>query len=196
MSKLENQLQFLLEIDKVKNILRQSVILGDPQRRENDAEHSWHMAICAMILKEYVELDNINMEKVLKMILIHDLVEIYAGDVPAFAIFSPEEKAKKEMDAAKKIFSLLPPEQNKEFMDLWSEFELSETNNAKYANVFDRFQGFMQNITSDGHTWRKFSPSKEMVIKRMKPIAMHAPVVYKEIVYKKIDEYIKKGVIK
>lgn len=196
MSKLESQLQFLLEIDKVKGILRQSVILGDTQRRENDAEHSWHMAICAMVLKEYVELSNINMEKVLKMILIHDLVEIYAGDVPAYAVFSPEVKSKKEMEAAEKIFSILPMEQKKEFMDLWLEFEALESNDAKYANVFDRFQGFMQNITSDGHTWRKFNPTKEMVVNRMRPIAMYAPIVYDEIVYKKINEYIKKGIIK
>lgn len=196
MSKLESQLQFLLEIDKVKGILRQSVILGDTKRRENDAEHSWHMAICAMVLKEYVELNNINMEKVLKMILIHDLVEIYAGDIPAYAVFSQEDKTKKEMEAAEKIFSFLPMEQKKEFMNLWLEFDSLETNDAKYANVFDRFQGFMQNITSDGHTWRKFNPSREMVINRMKPIAMYAPIVYKEIVYKKINEYIEKGIIK
>jgi len=196
MEKLNNQLKFLLEIDKVKGILRQSVVMGDRARRENDAEHSWHMAICALILKEYVEISPVNIEKVLKMILIHDLVEIYAGDVPAYSEYSKEEKYQKELKSADKIFSLLPKEQQKEMMDIWLEFEDCESDDARYANVFDRFQGFMQNIESDGHTWRKFNPTKEKVEERMKPIAIYAPKLYNNIVYPKMEEYIKLGVIK
>ena len=196
MEKLNNQLKFLLEIDKVKGILRQSVVMGDTTRQENDAEHSWHMAICALILQEYVELSPINMERVLKMILIHDLVEIYSGDFPAYSEYSIEEKEKKELESANKIFSFLPKEQQKEYMNLWLEFELCSTNDAKYATVFDRFQGFIQNIESDGHTWRKFRPTIEKVEERMKPIAIYAPKLYKNIISTKMEEYIKLGIIK
>ncbi|MDR3258359.1 MAG: HD domain-containing protein [Fusobacteriaceae bacterium] len=196
MNKIYEQLKFLTEIDKVKGILRQSVILGDTNHRENDAEHSWHMAMCAIVLKEYVDLDMVNMETVFKLILIHDIVEIYAGDVPAYSNYSEEEKFQKELEAAEKIFSLLPQEQSREFMKLWLEFEKMDTVEAKYAAVFDRFQGFIQNLTSDGHTWKKFSPQKEMVLKRMEPIRLYAPEIFEKIVLVKVNEYVDRGIIK
>ena len=118
MKKLYEQVNFLMEIDKVKGILRQSVILGDVNRRENDAEHSWHMAVCAITLKEYVTFEKVDMERVLKMILLHDLVEIYCDDTPAFSNYSKEEKYYKELAAAEKIFSLLPRDQYREYFDL------------------------------------------------------------------------------
>ena len=127
MKKIEEQVKFLMEIDKVKGILRQSVILGDVNRRENDAEHSWHMAICALTLKEYVDLENIDLEKVFKMILLHDVVEVYSDDTPAFSNTSKEEKFRKELAAAEKIYSLLPEEQYKEYFKLSLEFENMET---------------------------------------------------------------------
>ena len=98
MGKLADQVKFLIEIDKVKSILRQSIVLGDLNRRENDAEHSWHMALCAMTLKEYSNLGEIDMEKVLKLILIHDIVEIYAGDTPAFSNYKNEDKWRTELE--------------------------------------------------------------------------------------------------
>ncbi|QNM15927.1 HD domain-containing protein [Fusobacterium hominis] len=195
MNKLHKQVEFLFEIDKLKGILRQSVVLGDTNRRENDAEHSWHMAMCAIVLKEYVDIDNIDMEKVIKMILIHDLVEIYSDDTPAFSDFSKEDKFNKELIAGEKIFGMLPEEQGKEFFDIWLEFEKMETNNSKFANVFDRFQGFMQNLTSDGHTWKKWNVHESMVVKRLEPILKYAPKLYSEIVRPAIDEYMKKGII-
>lgn len=195
MNKLHKQVEFLFEIDKLKGILRQSVVLGDTNRRENDAEHSWHMAMCAIVLKEYVDIDNIDMEKVIKMILIHDLVEIYSDDTPAFSNFSKEDKFNKEIIAGEKIFGMLPEEQGKEFFDIWLEFEKMETNNSKFANVFDRFQGFMQNLTSDGHTWKKWNVHESMVVKRLEPILKYAPKLYCEIVRPAIDEYMKKGII-
>lgn len=195
MNKLHKQVEFLFEIDKLKGILRQSVVLGDTNRRENDAEHSWHMAMCAIVLKEYVDIDNIDMEKVIRMILIHDLVEIYSDDTPAFSDFSKEDKFNKELIAGEKIFGMLPEEQGKEFFDIWLEFEKMETNNSKFANVFDRFQGFMQNLTSDGHTWKKWNVHESMVVKRLEPILKYAPKLYSEIVRPAIDEYMKKGII-
>ena len=196
MGKLADQVKFLIEIDKVKSILRQSIVLGDLNRRENDAEHSWHMALCAMTLKEYSNLGEIDMEKVLKLILIHDIVEIYAGDTPAFSVFSKEEKWKKELESAEKIYGMLPEEQEKEFMKLWLEFENMETKEAKFANTFDRFQGFIQNLTSDGHTWKKYAATKEMVLRRMSPIIEYAPQLFHEFVMPEIQKYIDKGIIK
>lgn len=196
MSKLQNQINFLMEIDKVKGILRQSVILGDTNRRENDAEHSWHMAICAITLKEYVEFDKIDIERVLKMILLHDVVEIYSDDTPAFSNTSKEEKFCKELAAAEKIFSILPEEQYKEYFKLWLEFENMESDESKFANVFDRFQGFIQNLSSDGHTWKKWNVTEAMVVKRLEPLIKYAPRLYTEFVRLEIEKYIEKGIIR
>ena len=196
MKKIEEQVKFLMEIDKVKGILRQSVILGDVNRRENDAEHSWHMAICALTLKEYVDLENIDLEKVFKMILLHDVVEVYSDDTPAFSNTSKEEKFRKELAAAEKIYSLLPEEQYKEYFKLWLEFENMETNEAKFANVFDRFQGFIQNLSSDGHTWKKWNVTKEMVLRRLDPLIKYAPKIYEDFISLEIDKYVAKGIIK
>lgn len=196
MNKLKQQIDFLMEIDKVKAVLRQSVILGDTNRRENDAEHSWHMAMCTFVLKDYVELKNIELERVFKMILIHDIVEVYSDDTPAFSNASKEEKYKKELEAGKKIFGMLPDEQSKEFFELWLEFENMETENSKVANIFDRFQGFIQNLSSDGHTWKKWNVTEEMVVRRLEPLIKYAPKLYTDFVRIEIDRYINKGIIK
>lgn len=196
MGRLADQTKFLIEIDKVKGILRQSIVLGDLNRRENDAEHSWHMAICALTLKEYFILGEVDMEKVLKLILIHDIVEIYAGDVPAFSNFNKEEKWQQELDSAERIYGMLPEEQGKDFMKLWLEFENMETKESKFANTFDRFQGFIQNLTSDGHTWKKFKVNKEKVLKRLAPVIEYTPQVFEEFVMPEIQKYIDRGIIK
>lgn len=196
MKKIQEQINFLMEIDKVKGILRQSVILGDVNRRENDAEHSWHMALCAITLREYVNFENIDLEKVLKMILLHDVVEIYSDDTPAFSQYNKEEKFQKELVAAQKIFGLLPEEQYKEYFKLWLEFENMETDDAKFANVFDRFQGFIQNLSSDGHTWKKWSATKEMVLKRLDPVIKYAPKIFEDFIYPEMEKYMARGIIK
>lgn len=196
MEKLKQQTKFLIEIDKIKGILRQSIVLGDLNRRENDAEHSWHMALCAMTLKEYFILGEVDMEKTFKLILIHDIVEIYAGDVPAFSNYDKEAKLKAELESAEKIFGLLPKEQGKEFMKLWLEFENMESKESKLANTFDRFQGFIQNLTSDGHTWKKFNVTKEMVLKRLAPVIEYTPQIFNEFIMPEIQKYIDRGIIK
>lgn len=196
MNRLKQQIDFLMEIDKVKAVLRQSVILGDINRRENDAEHSWHMAMCTFVLKDYIELENIDLERVFKMILIHDIIEIYSDDTPAFSNTSKEDKYKKEVEAGKKIFGMLPTEQSKEFFELWLEFENMESNNSKVANVFDRFQGFIQNLSSDGHTWKKWNVTEEMVVRRLEPLIKYAPKLYTDFIRIEIDKYIQKGIIK
>ncbi|MGL6064161.1 MAG: HD domain-containing protein [Fusobacteriaceae bacterium] len=190
---LKKQLEFLIEIDKMKGIFRESLVLNG-ERRENDAEHSWHMAMTAFILKPYFNY-SIDMEKTIKMILIHDVVEIYAGDNPCFGIINTE-KYQQELESAKKIFGLLPKEQSIVLMNLWLEFEEQKTSESHFANCCDRFQGFLQNITSDGHTWKKFNVEEEQILKRVKPIKEYLPQVYKEIILKKIEYYKEKKIIK
>lgn len=189
---MNKELNFLIEIDKIKGILRQTLILGG-ERRENDAEHSWHMALTAMTLEKYYQ-SPLNMEKVLKMVLIHDLVEIYAGDTPAFGAPNPN-KFQEEKEAAYKIFGILPEELGKELLDLWFNFEEGKSHEAKFANACDRFQGFIQNLTSDGHSWRKYSVRKHQVLKRMEPIKTFLPKVYEEIVLPEIKKYMELGAI-
>lgn len=193
MERIQKQMAFLFEIDKVKDIFRQSLVVNG-KREENDAEHSWHMALVALTIKEYFQ-GEVDLEKSLKMILIHDLVEIYAGDTPAFGEVRPD-KADDELKAAVKLFSLLPDDQKEEFLNLWTEFEECESNEAKFANVCDRYQGFMQNLTSDGHTWKKFNASMERVLKRAEVIKIYVPELYEKVMLPEFLKYQERGIIK
>lgn len=193
MERIQKQMAFLFEIDKVKDIFRQSLVVNG-KREENDAEHSWHMALVALTIKEYFQ-GEVDLEKSLKMILIHDLVEIYAGDTPAFGVVRPD-KADDELKAAVKLFSLLPDDQKEEFLNLWTEFEECESNEAKFANVCDRYQGFMQNLTSDGHTWKKFNAPMERVLKRAEVIKIYVPELYEKVMLPEFLKYQERGIIK
>ncbi|MGL4997717.1 MAG: HD domain-containing protein [Cetobacterium sp.] len=193
MERIQKQMDFLFEIDKMKDVFRQSLVVKG-KREENDAEHSWHMALVALTIKEYFKAE-MNLEKALKMILIHDLVEIYAGDTPAFGQERPNKKSE-EIKAAKRIFSLLPADQEKHFLNLWLEFEECESNEARFANVCDRYQGFMQNLTSDGHTWKKFNVSMEKVLKRAEPIKKYTPELYEKYMLPEFLKYKERGIIK
>lgn len=192
MDRITKQLNFLKEIDKIKGIFRASLIL-DGSKRENDAEHSWHMGIVAITLSEYYEKE-ISMEKVLKLILVHDIVEIYAGDFPCFGE-SVSNKYELELESAYKIFSLLPSDQMEFFLELWKEFEEQKTNEAIFANCCDRYQGFLQNLMSDGHTWRLYNVSLEQILKRIKPLKDNIPLVYEKMMLPEIEKYIEKGAI-
>lgn len=187
------QMSFLYEIDKLKGILRASVVLNG-ERNENDAEHSWHMAIAAMVLKPYFN-EEISMEKVLKMILLHDVVEIYAGDNPCFGNHNPN-KFTEELASAEKIFSTLPKDQKDEFFSLWMEFEEKKTPEARFANCCDRLQGFIQNVVSDGHTWKKYSVQEHQVLKRVAPIKENIPQVFNDFILPEIFKFKEKGIIK
>lgn len=186
------ELKFLMEIDKLKNIFRQTMVLNGI-RQENDAEHSWHMAMSAIVLEKYFN-ETIDMKKVLKMTLIHDIVEIYAGDTPAFGPPNPN-KYIEELKSAGKIFSLLPKELEEEMMELWLEFEELKTPEAKFAKACDTFQGFLQNIMSDGHSWRKYKVKESAFCQRMAPIKLYIPEVYNNIVLPELEKYVANGVI-
>lgn len=190
-SRFEKQLDFLVEADKMKTILRQTILV-DKSKRENDAEHSWHFALMAMILFEYADQEKVNILRVLKMALIHDLVEIYAGDTFAYDEKGGETKEIKETQAAEKLFSLLPEDQAEEIKSLWLEFDLMESDDAKYAAAIDRLQPFINNYMTDGHTWRLHKVSASQVYKRMDTVRTAAPELW-PFVTKVINEGIEKG---
>lgn len=164
MTRLEQQIAFIIEIDKVKNIFRQT-LLADGNRKENDAEHSWHIAIMALLLKEYAE-EEVDVLKVMTMVLIHDLVEIDAGDTYAYDTVGAATKREREVKAANRIFGILPADQGGYFRQLWDEFEAYETADAKYAHLLDNFQPLLLNDASGGISWREHEVKKSQIYKR------------------------------
>ena len=193
--KLEKQLAFLVEVDKMKTVLRQT-ILADKSRQENDAEHSWHFALMALVLWEYAGNTGLNLLRILKMALVHDLVEVYAGDTPAFGAQSnPGDKEAREQAAADKLFGLLPAEQGAELRALWEEFDAMETPDSRYAAAIDRLQPFLNNSVTDGHTWRLHGATESQVLARMDMVRQAAPALW-PFVKKTIGEAMDKGYIR
>lgn len=163
-NRLQQQMKFILEVDKIKNIGRQTY-LSDGQRKENDAEHSWHLALMAFLLKEHAT-EDIDVLKVMTMVLIHDIVEIDAGDTYAYDVEGNKTKEAREKAAAKRIFGLLPEDQGVYLKELWEEFEAYETSEAKYAHALDHFQPIMLNDASNGRSWREHEVKKSQVMHR------------------------------
>ena len=188
---LQKQLSFIVEVDKVKNIMRRTLLI-DGSRRENDAEHSWHLAIMAMLLTEYAEDKNFTLDKVLKMVIVHDLVEIYAGDTFAFDVQGNIEKEEKEKLAADKLFSQLPENQGKHLRKLWEEFDEMKTPDARYAAALDRLQPFIHNLCTEGHTWVLAKVTKAQVYKRS-GLSMEVLPALKPWMEEQIEFAIKKG---
>jgi len=185
LSRLEQQMQFLIEIDKLKTVFRQNY-LADGSRRENDSEHSWHLAMMVIVLSEHFE--GIDILKTLKMVLIHDMVEIYAGDTFAYDEKAHLDKEYREKMAAEKIFSLLPLEQAAEFTGLWQEFESKDSNEALCTAIVDRIQPLTLNICSKGKLWLEHGVAVEKVLKRNKIVFDSAPKIISEYVHNKIAE--------
>jgi len=193
-NRLEKQIEFLIEVDKMKTILRQTLLV-DKSKRENDAEHSWHFALMAMVLYEYADRSEVNIFRVLKMALVHDLIEIYAGDTFAYDEKGNESKLERELAAADKIFSLLPDDQRDELYALWWEFEKMETSDAKYAASIDRLQPLINNYMTEGHTWKLGNVTSEKVYKRISIIKESAPVLW-DFAADIIESSIEKGYLK
>lgn len=162
--RLEDQMRFLLEIDKEKNILRQTHLSGGG-RRENDAEHAWHMAIMIYLLREYAN-EKIDLAKTMMMALIHDIVEIDAGDTYAYDTAALATQQEREAQAAQRIFGLLPEDQREEMLALFREFEDYETPEARFAHVLDNLQPLMLNDSNNGGDWREHQVKKSQVYKR------------------------------
>lgn len=188
---LQKILSFIVEVDKIKNIMRRTLLI-DGSRRENDAEHSWHLAIMAMLLTEYADDKNFTLDKVLKMVIVHDLVEIYAGDTFAFDVKGNLEKEDKEKQAADKLFGQLPSNQGKQLRKLWEEFDEAKTPEARYAAALDRLQPFIHNLCTEGHTWVLGKVTREQVYKRS-GLAMEVLPALKPWMEEQINDAIKKG---
>jgi putative hydrolase of HD superfamily len=160
--RLERQIAFILEIDRLKSILRRSYLISDP-RHENSAEHSWHLAVMAMILAEHANAE-VNPLRVLQMLLVHDIVEIDSGDTYIYDAAGNDTKAERETEAARRIFGLLPGDQQAEMTDLWQEFEARETPEAKFAAALDRLMPLLHNFHTEGRSWREHGISQEQVL--------------------------------
>ncbi|WP_025663873.1 HD domain-containing protein [Aquimarina megaterium] len=168
MERLLKQIEFIKEIDKIKYIQRQTKLFNS-DRRENDAEHSWHLAMMALILGEHSNAP-IDILKVLKMVLIHDIVEIDTGDIFIYDTVKNHTNTEEELKSAKRIFGILPEEQSKELIEIWLEFEEGKTNEAKFAKTLDRFEPTLQNDSNNGGTWRDFDVEYEKVYEKTKTI--------------------------
>lgn len=162
--RMKKQLEFSLEIDKVKNVFRQTHLSGHG-RNENDAEHSWHMAVMAYLLKEYAN-EEVDIAKVMLMCLIHDIVEIDAGDTYAYDADGLQTQKEREDAAKERIFSILPEEQKKEMIALFDEFETYETPESKFAHAMDNLQPLILNDSNGGGDWKKHGVTAEQVYGR------------------------------
>ncbi|HEY0829042.1 MAG TPA: HD domain-containing protein [Bacilli bacterium] len=162
-SRLIKQIEFIVEIDKLKNILRKTKLI-DGSRYENDAEHTWHLTIMAVILLEHANAKELNLLKIIKMLLIHDIVEIDAGDTFAYDTKGRETKRDREEKAAERIFGILPQDQRADCLELWNEFEAKETHESKYAAALDRLQPMLFNFHNKGETWQLHGVTKDMVL--------------------------------
>lgn len=163
-SRLKQQMDFILEIDKEKFIGRQTY-LSDGKRKENDAEHAWHMAIMVFLLAEYAN-EPIDLLKTIKMLLIHDIVEIDAGDTYAYDEEGKKSQEDREMRAARRIFGLLPEDQGEDMMALWREFEERKTPEARFARTMDNLQPMMLNAATDGKAWVEHGVHIDQILKR------------------------------
>lgn len=165
---LLKQIEFIKEIDKIKYIQRRTSLFNS-NRRENDAEHSWHLAMMALVMAEHAN-EPIDILKVIKMVLIHDIVEIDSGDIFIYDTEKNHDNTEEELKAANRIFNILPKEQAEELIALWTEFEMGETNEAKFAKSIDRLEPLMQNASNNGGTWQEFDVPYSMVIEKKQGI--------------------------
>lgn len=167
--RLDQQIGFILELDTLKSVLRRSYLLNNT-RRENSAEHSWHLSVMALVLAEHANAD-IDQLRVLKMLLVHDIVEIDSGDTYIYDAAGNDTKAVREQEAAQRIFGLLPDNQKLELTQLWHEFEARETPEAKFAAALDRLMPLLHNYHTEGRSWREHGITKQQVLNLNRHIA-------------------------
>lgn len=191
--RLAQQLEFIVVVDRLKQVLRQTSLI-DGSRRENSAEHSWHLATMALVLAEYVPAE-VDLLRVLKMLLVHDIIEIEAGDTFAFDVAANLDKAAREQLAADLLFGMLPPDLQSDLQSLWIEFERNTTVEAQFANALDRLQPLLHNYHNQGGTWRRHGITRQQVLQRMRPIQTGAPQPW-PFVLSVIDESCAAGYIR
>ena len=194
MDRLEQQYEFIREIDKEKFIGRQTY-LSDGRRKENDAEHAWHMAIMTILLSEYAN-EEIDVLKTVTMLLIHDIVEIDAGDTYAYDEEAKKTQKEREQKAAERIFGLLPPDQGEKFKKIWEEFEARETKEARFARTMDNLQPVMLNDATDGKAWVEHGVHLEQIMKRNQNTAEGSETLWEYAYQNFILPNVEKGRIK
>lgn len=190
---LLKQIDFIKEIDKVKYIQRKTKLFNS-NRNENDAEHSWHLAMMALILAEHAN-EPIDVLKVVKMVLIHDIVEIDAGDTFIYDMQKNHVNTDQERLAANRIFGLLPEEQSKDFIAVWEEFEAGLTPEAKFARTMDRLEPLLQNTSNNGGTWKEFDVDYSKVFDKKKIINEGSTTIWK-YAEELINESVEKGILR
>ena len=193
-SRLEKQFDFCLEIDKEKLIGRQTY-LSDASRKENDSEHAWHMAIMTLILSEYAN-DDIDVLKTISMLLIHDLVEIDAGDTYAYDEEGKKTQHAREVAAADRIFGLLPEDQKTKFRALWDEFESGDTPESRFARTMDRVQPMMLNAASGGISWKEHGVQLSQILERNGSTKDGSNTLWEHALHHFIEPHVDKGCIK
>ena len=189
--RFQRQIIFFLEADKLKTILRRNRVVSDPTRRENDAEHMYHFALLAMLLSEYADAP-VNLLRVLQMILIHDVVEIDAGDAFIYDQAAQAGKREREERAADRLFGLLPADQGTEFRALWEEFEAEETPEARFAAALDRMQPLLCNYHTEGGAWREYGVTAPEVFARNAKIERGSAELW-SYVRAMLDDAVQKG---
>lgn len=191
--RLDKQFQFFREIDKEKQIGRQTY-LADGRRKENDAEHAWHMAIMTLLLSEYAN-EEIDVLKTISMLLIHDLVEIDAGDTYAYDDEGKKTQAEREAKAAARIYGMLPEDQGRRLLDLWREFEAQETAEAKFARTMDHIQPMMLNDASGGVSWKEHGVRLSQILRRNERTADGSQVLWDYARESFLEPNLRKGTI-
>lgn len=192
--RLKRQLEFVLELDKEKKIGRQTY-LSDASRKENDAEHAWHLALMIMVLSEYAD-EHIDVFRTMCMAVIHDVIEIDAGDTYAYDAAGNKTKRERELKAAKRLFQILPEDQARYFRELWDEFEEAKTPEARFAHAMDGLQPIMLNHATDGLAWREHQVSQDKVRTRTAKKIQPGSETLFQYVNSLIDQNVEKGNLK
>lgn len=190
---LIKQIAFIKEIDKIKYILRRTKLFNS-DRRENDAEHSWHLAMMAIVLKDHADAE-VDLMKVLKMVLIHDIVEIDAGDTFIYDKNKSHDNTEEELQSAKRIFGLLPDGQGDELIAIWEEFEVGISNEARFARALDRLEPLLQNVSNEGGTWQEFDVHYNTVYEKQKTIAKGSQTLW-QYAENLINQSVTSGILK
>jgi putative hydrolases of HD superfamily len=188
--RFERQIQFILEIDKLKTVLRRTYLIHE-DRSENTAEHSWHLAIMAILLAEHAN-EPVDVSRVVKMVLIHDIVEIDAGDTYFYDAAAALDKSEREQAAADRLFGILPPDQGNELRELWEEFEANETADARFALALDRFMPQLHNYHTHGRSWAEHGITAERVLERNASMADGSAKLW-ECARSLLDDAVAKG---
>ncbi|EKM23443.1 MULTISPECIES: HD domain-containing protein [Vibrio] len=194
MERLEKQLALLIELDQLKSVLRRTRVKSADRRLENSGEHSWHVALMAVLMQEHANTP-IDIARVMKMLLIHDVVEIDAGDTFVYDVAASKEQEEKELKAAERLFGMLPSDQGDELFSLWKEFEAAQSDDAKYAKALDRLIPMLLNYHNDGQSWKEHGVTREQALTINKRIEFGSVTLWdkaKEL----IEEATEKGWLK